>query len=248
MSDQTDFRTALLDASRPVPADLTDPQGRPAGKRFDIYRNNVAVSLTAALETGFPTLRKLVGEEFFKGLASVYLRAHPPRSPILQEYGREMPAFLRSFGPAQSLPYLPDIARLELALRRAYHAADMPAFAPERLARLSPAGLNSARFVFAPSTALIRSAYPIHGIWRFNQSPGAPKPVMAPENALVTRPGYDPIVTGLGPRQAVFTKALMEGQSLSQALIRIEPVPGPFALSDTLATLIQSGAFTTLDS
>ena len=32
---QAEFRDALLDPDLPVPAGLTDPQGHPAGRRFD---------------------------------------------------------------------------------------------------------------------------------------------------------------------------------------------------------------------
>jgi hypothetical protein len=63
------FRAALFDPAAPVPAGLTGPDGRPAGARFDVYRNNVVAGLTAALETGFPTVRALVGEVFFAAMA-----------------------------------------------------------------------------------------------------------------------------------------------------------------------------------
>ena len=43
MTGQTAFTTALLDHAIPAPAGLTNPFGGPAGKRFDVYRNNVAV-------------------------------------------------------------------------------------------------------------------------------------------------------------------------------------------------------------
>ena len=61
---QESFTEALLTPEHPVPDGLIDPAGRPAGKRFDVYRNNVAVSLTGALETAFPVIRKLVGDVF----------------------------------------------------------------------------------------------------------------------------------------------------------------------------------------
>lgn len=248
MSDQSAFHAALMDAARPVPEGLRDPAGRPAGKRFDVYRNNVAVSLTRALETGFPVLRKLVGAEFFSAMAGVYLRTHPPTSPLLQQYGQDMPGFLRGFPPAKSLPYLPDIARLELARRRAYHAADCPPFDPARLGALASAELNAARFAFAPACALIRSPHPIWGIWRLNTEAGAPKPQARAENILITRPGFDPVLTPLSAPQAVFVTALMEGQSLSQALLRRDAVPGTFDLTQTLGLLLSTAALASLQT
>lgn len=246
MTGQTDFRTALLDGSRPVPEGIIDPEGRPCPKRFAVYRNNVAVSLNEALKTGFPVLRKLVGDEFFNAMAGVYLRAHPPTSPVMQHYGADMPAFMRAFPPAAKLPYLADIARVELALRTAYHAADAAPFDPASLSRLGAAGLNEARFGFAPASQIIRSAHPIHGIWRFNTEADAPQPVTQPENILVTRPAFDPVVTPLTAPQAVFVIGLMEGQSLSQALLRCSQVPGDFDLSETLGVLFASAALETL--
>ena len=43
---QSDFTAAILDPDAPVPPGLLDPEGRPAGKRFNVYRNNLAASLS----------------------------------------------------------------------------------------------------------------------------------------------------------------------------------------------------------
>ena len=43
------FARALLDPSAGVPAGLLRPDGAPAARRFDIYRNNVVASLVDAL-------------------------------------------------------------------------------------------------------------------------------------------------------------------------------------------------------
>src|SRR6056297_4262947 len=97
--DQSTFRAALLDAEATRPDGLTDGAGAPAGRRFDVYRNNVAVSLADALEAAFPVIAKLVGTRNFRLLAGAFLRSHPPQSPLMMFYGAEMPTFLSTFGP-----------------------------------------------------------------------------------------------------------------------------------------------------
>ena len=68
------------------------------------------IGLTEALEAAFPVVRKLVGDEFFRAMAGVYLRTHPPKTPLMMFYGEAMPQFLSRFGPTKKFGYLPDIA------------------------------------------------------------------------------------------------------------------------------------------
>ncbi len=238
MTIEAEFRGAVLDSQRQAPEGLTGPDGRPAGRRFDVYRNNVAVSLTEALEVAFPVVRKLVGDEFFTAMAGVFLRAHPPSSPLLMFYGAEMPAFLESFPPAAHLGYLPDVARLEMARRQSYHAADAVPLGPEALAATD---LMAARFALAPAVRVIRSRWPLHGIWLANTSDDAPKPGREAEDVLVTRPGFDPLVSRIPPGGADFIAALARGLTLGEAIAAAGEGfdPGP-----TLTLLLQGNALT----
>ena len=237
---QSDFRAAILDPERPAPAGLTDPQGRPAGRRFDVYRNNVTVSLTEALRQAFPAILKLVGDEFFTAMAREHLRAHPPTSPLMMFYGEEMPAFLESFPPVAHLGYLPDIARLELALRRSYHAADAPPIDPTVLGALPPDALVASRFGFAPALRLVRSRWPIHGIWSANmRGTPAPKAAVA-EDVLVVRPDFDPDPRLLPAGAGRFIDDLMNGDTVGEALEKA----GEFDLTATLGLLIGADAIT----
>ena len=233
----------MLDAGLPAPEGLSDGRGGPAGKRFDVYRNNVAVSLTEALEAAFPVVQKLVGEAFFKAMAGVFLRAHPPASPLMMHYGAEFPGFLAGFEPARGLPYLPDVARLEQALRASYHAADATPVAPDALAAIAPERLETLRFGFAPALRLIQSDYPIVGIWRANSEASAPKPGTGPECALITRPGFDPRVNAVAPPAAPILAALLEGATLGAAL---EQAGDGFDLAALLGLLLTEGAVTSL--
>ena len=49
----------------------------------------------------FPAVERLVGEEFFAGMAREFVMAHPPRSPLLLTYGDEFPDFIAAFEPAR---------------------------------------------------------------------------------------------------------------------------------------------------
>ncbi|MEM9716657.1 MAG: DNA-binding domain-containing protein [Pseudomonadota bacterium] len=244
MTSQTDFTTALLDAAQTVPLGLVNPDGSPAAKRFDVYRNNVAASLTEALEVGFPVIHKLLGDDNFKGIAGMFLRAHPPSSPVLMFYGAEFPAFLEGLEPLKHLPYLSDVARLELALRQSYHAADATPFDPSILETLPEDALMQSQFRFAPAVRLIRSRYPIHGIWEMNMVPGTPKPGPTGENILISRPEFDPIMTKLIPGGGMFVDRLAAGLSFGEALqATLEKLPD-FNLSAVLVQLIEAAAIT----
>lgn len=243
---QTDFRSALLNPDADRPAGVVDPKGRPATKRFDVYRNNVAVSLTEALETAFPVVRRLVGEQNFRTLAGVFLRQHPPGSPLMMFYGAEMPAFLGQFPPTQSIGYLPDVARLELAIRESYHAANADPVDPQALQSLSPDVLMQSSVGLAPSLRLVRSDWPVFSIWQFNMTEGAPKPVMVAQDVLVLRPEMDPAPHLLTPGTGTFIAGLLAGKTLGQSLDDATTAAADFDLSAALTLLIGAGAITSI--
>lgn len=237
------FTQALLNPDLPVPKGLVDANGAPAGRRFSVYRNNVAGSLTEALEQGFPVLQKLLGEAYFKALAAVFLRQHPPTSRLMMFYGREMPAFLAGFPPLATLPYLPDVARLEIALRDAYHAADTPAVPAGSLAATPPERFMAARLRLAPALRLVASDYPVWSIWQANTNGGA-APDIRPETALVLRPDFDPVPHLLPPNAAAFVAALQTGKTVGLA---IEDAGEGFDIAQTLGLLIGGGAIVEID-
>ena len=232
------FAAALLNPDLPVPDGLVDAQGRPAGRRFSVYRNNVAGSLTEGLEQSFPVLKKLLGEDYFKAMAGVFLREHPPRSRLMMFYGADMPAFLEGFPPLAHLPYLADVARLEQALREAYHAADAPPVSTERLGALSPDAFLTARLHLAPALRLVASRFPIWSIWRANTQSEAPAPVMRAEAVVILRPEFDAMPHLLPVGGLAFLEALIAGKTVETAL---ELAGEDFDVGATLALLIGGG-------
>ncbi len=245
MIDHAEFCAALLDPARAVPAPLRDPRGGPAGARFAVYRNNVAVGLIEALRVGFPMLERLLGAEFFGAMAAIHLRRHPPRSALLDRYGTEMPGFLADFAPLAHLPWLADVARLELALRDSYHAADAAPVAPEILRALSPGRLMASRMILAPAVRLVPSDWPLHALWLAHHDPGcAPPPGRAgAQPVLVTRPCHDPAPHPLPTGAVPFIAGLMAGLPLAAALAEAPS----FDFEATFALLIGTGAVAAIE-
>jgi hypothetical protein len=243
---QSDFAQALLDPDRALPDAVTSHTARHPRGRFAIYRNNVVVSLVNALRAKFPATGRIVGEEFFAAMARVFVTAHPPRSKILHAYGDDFGDFIATFSPAAEVPYLADVARLEAARTRAYHAADAALLAPAAFAGLDPDAIGTLRLTLHPSLHIIRSRYPVVTIWAMNagESELAPVDLDAPEDALVLRPELDVSVRTLPPGGAAFLLALSAGAALADAVRQATSDDARFDLTANLAGLIGSGAVT----
>ncbi len=235
------FRAGLFTGT--LPAGTTAQAPDEAAQRFAVYRNNVAHSLTRALARRFPVVERLVGAEFFTAMARLFIEADPPHSPQLFLWGEGFARFLQGFPPVRSLPYLPDVSRLEWQRGIAYHAADVPSATP---ADLALAAADPARFklVLHPSVRLIRSRHAVVTIWQANQ-PGAVQdgPLRADraEDALILRDRADQVpVIALSAGEAGFQSALMRGETLLAAATRAEGAD-PARL---LSFLMRAGAIT----
>ncbi|WP_416798154.1 DNA-binding domain-containing protein [Ciceribacter azotifigens] len=249
MTSQTLFSAALVSDDPSPPQGLTAWNGAP-DRRFGVYRNNVMVGLTAALQSRFPVVERLVGADFFAAMARAFIITHPPRSPLLLAYGDELPAFLEGFEPAASLPYLADVARLEIARSRAYHAADAAPLDPAALAAIPPASLASLRFHAHPSLTILRSSHPVVTIWAMNVREAEPTPIADwnGEDAAIVRPQMLVEVRRLPPGGAVFLQSLADGFPLGEAAARALQTSDAFDLSINLAGLLEAGLFTAIEA
>ena len=234
---QTEFTQALLNPDLPTPDGLIDPSGRVAGKRFDVYRNNVVHSLIIAMGDAFPAVKKIVGDAFFDAMAGLYVRAHPPHEPMMMFYGRDFPNFLTEFEPASSMSYLPEVARLELARRDCYHAADADPVDAMALTAMSPDALMAARFTFLPSTILFQSHVPAHSIWHYNLV--EPFKITNPQEwLLLARPELDVIVYQLNDATYTILLALQMGETLETALDAGLKIDAELDLSATIGLMM----------
>lgn len=244
-----DFGDALLDAATPTPEGIVGPDGKPAPKRFNVYRNNVVASLTEALADTFPAIERLLGEDYFKALAKAFVQEHPPRSPVLIWYGDAFAGFVDTFPPLADYPYLADVARLEWAWLTAYHAADAEPLDPAVLGTLPAECVGDARFVPHPATHCVRSKWPVLSLALANRfAIDAPPDIDlgVSQSVLITRPGLDVQMQLMRPGGDVFFEALCEG-TLQEAAEAASAADAEFQLPDCLSDILTAGAFSDLE-
>jgi len=214
------------------------------GERLSIYRNTLLGVLTNALGLAYPAVRRLVGDAFFDVAAQAFIEQRPPASAYLNEYGQGFADFLAGFPPAASLPYLPDVARLERSVNRALHASDA---VPLALADLSEvAAALQARIVLTPhpSLDLLRLDYPADAIWRAvlsgdEDALARVDPSREPVWLMVERSEQGVDVTRMTAAEWDFTEQLVGGTPLGEALDR----GGDFEPSVLLAGHLLRGRF-----
>jgi hypothetical protein len=244
------FASALIDPERATPAIVTGPRGKAAVRRYNVYRNNVTVSLIDALATIYPAVQRITGIEFFRAMARFHVRATPPASPLLFDYGRDFPAFIETYEHARGMPWLADVARIERAWLDAYHAADAEPLAANALAAIPPEGLADAVFTAHPATRVVCSRFAAVTIFAANRGEGSFGQIDAgtPEDALITRPDAEVIVRHLPDGGAVFLTNLLAGRPLGEAAVSAVESSPSFDIAANIAGLIQAGAFTSVIS
>ncbi len=218
---QADFAAALLTHRLRCPGGLATWNGSDPAPRLAVYRNNFVSSLVDALAATVPVVQELVGEEFFRAMAGEFVRRTPPRSRVLAFYGEALPAFIRGFVPARSVPYLADVAMLEIARVRACHAADAEPLSGEQMARAIESGdrIGELQFIFHPSVSVVSSPYAVVSLWAAHQGTGDLGAVdpFEPEAALVVRSGLEVAVVRLAAGAAGFVDAASRHASLGAA-------------------------------
>ena len=229
---EADFRQAIADPGR------ADPH-----PRFAIHRNNVVGALAAALRVRYPVTAALLGAECFAAVARDFVVAgHLPASPVLIFYGAEFPDFAAAHAETAHLPCVGDLARLDSAWWRAYHAEDATALAQREFAGLAAEDFAGLRLAFHPSAAVLESPWPVGTIWQALRQGGDPGSfsAVAPQFILVWRPKATVRVHVIAAEQALFLSRLMNGAALDDTVEAGLAEQPHFDLARQLSDLIRA--------
>jgi hypothetical protein len=227
-------------------AALRDDRPIPVRDRLTIYRNNTHLSLINVLTDSFPVVARLVGPDFFTQLADSFIGAHPPRQPALLEYGGEFPSFIARHKVHAQLPFLADVARLEVAWQTAYHASEASPMPPELLSSFGEDVIGDLRLLLHPAHRFVASTYPIDAIWRSNQPEAAIEAIDLQSggvNLVVYRPVADVMMMSVDAPGFAFLMALAARQSFATAWEAALAIDENFQLVPALTQFLASHLF-----
>ncbi len=238
---QQAFFHAVYDNDFSLAPQIKTAKGLDGKSRLKVYQSSILGIQTDALAAVYPVLKKLVGEDFFLAMGKACLRKHFSPSGDLHNLGGEMAEFLQDFAPVKDLPYLPDVARLEWAWHRLFHAADEEDLDIARLAEIPAEAHGALVFCLRDGARLLESDYPVHRIWQVNQDDYTGDGTVDLDEGgvrlLVTRKGYEIEMHVLDESQWQFLQLIAQGLTLGEIS---EEHPG-LPLTELLPQCVASG-------
>lgn len=254
---QTRFKNMMLDhpdaLKHPAEdfASLFEAGNIPLSVRLGVYRNNIVGSLTDVMIAGFPLIDNLVGREFMEMMTRSFILENPPQSGCLNLYGEGFDTFIENFELAKTLPYLPDVARLEIALNAGYYAPDDTPIHADSLAGITPDSLAVTSLLPRNAVRLVSSPYPLDKIRNFCLSDAGDKTEALDISTggcrlLIHRQMLEVRISALRKGEYIFLSALIAGQTLGEALEHTLTLDRAFDVHSALQRLFTLEAFSAI--
>ncbi|MBL8906722.1 MAG: putative DNA-binding domain-containing protein [Rhizobiales bacterium] len=231
------FKGHAADIEESLLAGRADP-----ARRFNIYRNNTFLSLSAHLKAVFPVTAKLGDERFFAYAANEFIRRSPPREPRLSAYGAEFPKFLARFPASRAMPILAEMASLEWAVQSALTTGTMPSVSLDALIQAGPEAAQ-ARLALQPGLNFILSRWPLAMLWMASGEIAEP-PARVSTRLAVWRAADSVRVVSLSKPRFAFWRALVLGLPLEAAAARAVARDDGFDFPAELRGLFGAGLVT----
>jgi hypothetical protein len=208
-----------LDASATLSTDAAT-----ARTRLGAYTGGYPARVEEALAEAYPALRHVCGASTFHALVHRYLPSVPAGIYNLSDVGTNLPAFLARDELARQVPLSIDLARLELAVQRAFHATLEPPFDPAPLAAWTLDDWDVAVVRFQPGVTLVHSPWPIHDVWEARTRPREAIDIVVegrPQSVLVHRIDVRVVTAVITFAEATVLEALLRGDRLGAVTERL---------------------------
>ena len=220
------MKTRIRNTGHPAPAASDEvpvaAQGQVSGieRITEVYGGGYVTRIREALADVYEAVRFVLGERRFMEMAAAYAASQPSHEYNLSFVGRHLAAWLDQSPLSRTLPFLPDLARLEWLICQAFHAFDEPPAQLGAFATLPMEAWERVRFEFQPSMGLLASAWPIRDIWAARTQPRPSidiDTVNRPQCLLIHRHGVTVACEVMEPDAWALLQRLAGGETLGEA-------------------------------
>lgn len=160
------FQSHILHGDTGIRAQVLGTDKVSADVRLGIYANGYRLRLIEALDTDYPGLHTLAGDEAFDRMCRAYIDAHPSPFRSLRWFGHRFAEFLRTTEPYSAYPVFAEMAEFEWALSEAFDAADSQPRAAADMAAVPPDAWPALRFAAHDSLRRLDLRWNVPPVWK----------------------------------------------------------------------------------
>lgn len=238
---QGEFQEYLLRGARAIEEHVVGSARVPVATRLGIYAGAYGSRLIDALESSYPALAALLGEEEFRILGAKYVGAHDSPYFSIRNYGDALAEFLSAHADYADVPLLAELARWEWMLCAVFDAADAEPLTAAALARLPPADWPQLRLRFHPSVRRLALSWNAPQLWQA-LTDGAERPelrvVAEPIEWLAWRQDLTTYFRSLAAGEAAALDAARNGRSFGELCELLAATHGTERAPAEAATLL----------
>ncbi len=211
-------------------------------------RKRTENALYERLISVYETVTQVIGEDDMHELALEYFHKNPLKNWHPVDALDNFPYFLEGLNQSQALPFLADVATMDMGFHKAYHAINATTVRTSVFTELMPEELAQKRVQLHPACFWLSSPFAIHDIWRMHHSPIPPKNIdfHVPQDVIIVRPH---ITVEVHKIDTGFTNALDRldsGETMDTAFSRASRLDKNFNAVAALQFLIQNNLIVTL--
>lgn len=199
---------------------LNDQAGDPGIERVEVYAEGYPARIREALLECYPAIHKILGEAVFTDLALKFSSSRNFRHYNLGRVADDLPDFLQISEWHEPFPFLRDLANLELAVQKSFHAEIKPVATGADFSEKAASDGENLIFNFQPHVFGVRSHWPILDIWNARKLPPQEIKIKVegrPQAVLVYRRGEQVVCQKAEPLEIGVLQSLIEGNPLGKA-------------------------------
>lgn len=216
---QKEFQNYVFQHDKRMECEIVGTKRASAKTRLGIYSSAYRLRLLEALDTDYPGLRALAGDDEFEKLGYAYIESHPSTYFNMRWYGGEMSEFLKNTSPYDRHPVLSEMAAFEWAQALAFDAPNEPVLTIEDMNAVP--GDAWPELVFKPHASVQRLnlEWNVPAFWKAVEKKDDPQPPQKnqyPIGWVLWRKNLQSYYRSLGVDEAWAIDAVHEGRNFAE--------------------------------